>query len=315
MDSQPRARAGDETLQRIGTVPAGEECQVTVRGTRYALCCWGDPAGMPVLALHGWLDNAASFSVLAPLLTGCRVVAPDLAGHGRSEHRPQQGSYHIWDDLPDLLALADALGWRRFALLGHSRGAIMGMLLSVAAASRVRRLAALDGLMPWPVEAPDSPGQLARYVADSGSQRSGKRRCYPGLEAAMAARLRVGDISEGAARRLAYRGLALASGGYCWRADPRLSRASALKLSSAHNAAMLAALRCPLLFLAAQRGVSVDSRAPENRLDSLCADLPDFRLERFPGGHHFHMEESAPALARRTAAFFAEDAGAAAGAA
>ena len=44
--------------------------------------------GEPVLALHGWLDNAASFQPLAEPL-GHPLVALDFAGHGHSEHRPR----------------------------------------------------------------------------------------------------------------------------------------------------------------------------------------------------------------------------------
>ena len=59
--------------------------KLTLRGK-----CWGPADGRPVLALHGWLDNASSFDLVAPALAarGFRVVALDLAGHGLSDHRP-----------------------------------------------------------------------------------------------------------------------------------------------------------------------------------------------------------------------------------
>lgn len=55
-------------------------------GVEIAVRTWGAEDGIPILALHGWLDNAASFERLAPMLDGCFVVAPDLIGHGRSGH-------------------------------------------------------------------------------------------------------------------------------------------------------------------------------------------------------------------------------------
>ncbi len=46
-----------------------------------------------VLALHGWLDNAASFVPLAAQLADIDLVAPDLPGHGHSAHLPAGADY------------------------------------------------------------------------------------------------------------------------------------------------------------------------------------------------------------------------------
>ena len=108
----------------------------------------GNPAGRKVLALHGWLDNAASFAYLAPLLAGYHVVALDLTGHGLSARRSADASYHIWDDLPEILGVLEVLGWDRFDLMGHSRGAIISTLLASAFPERVQHLVLLDAVMP-----------------------------------------------------------------------------------------------------------------------------------------------------------------------
>ena len=65
-----------------------------ISGLSFKGLCFGPEDGHRVLALHGWLDNAASFSRITPLLVGCRVVAIDQRGHGLTDHlrRP-----HIWD--------------------------------------------------------------------------------------------------------------------------------------------------------------------------------------------------------------------------
>ena len=49
-------------------------------GLALAAEIWGSPGERPIIASHGWLDNAGSFSLLAPLLPGNEIVALDLAG-------------------------------------------------------------------------------------------------------------------------------------------------------------------------------------------------------------------------------------------
>ena len=94
-----------------------ETIRFEVAGLTFQGLCFGPADGIPVLALHGWLDNAASFARLGALLTGCRVIAVDQRGQGMTNHlnRP----YHIWDGVPDVIGILDALGWDQAILLGH----------------------------------------------------------------------------------------------------------------------------------------------------------------------------------------------------
>lgn len=125
-----------------------EEVRLDLGHIELAAHLFGPADGQPVIALHGWLDNANTFSRLAPRLRGLRVVALDLAGHGYSEHRPAGASYALWDYAYDVLRVAEQLGWQRFALLGHSLGAIIAVVLAGALPERVSRLALIDGVIP-----------------------------------------------------------------------------------------------------------------------------------------------------------------------
>ena len=118
--------------------------ELEVGGTRVAgLRNSGD--GPRVLALHGWLDNAASFVPLAPHLASLQLVAIDLPGHGHSAHLPAGASYTTAAAICHVLDVADALGWDRFSLLGHSMGAGIASL-TASVSDRVERLVAIEAL-------------------------------------------------------------------------------------------------------------------------------------------------------------------------
>ena len=100
-----------------------EEIEIQTSSIRLVAKCWGNPDGIPVLAFHGWLDNAATFDNLAPLLPELRILSLDLPGHGLSDHRPSGTAYHFIDMVMDVIEVAEVLGWKNYSLLGHSMGA------------------------------------------------------------------------------------------------------------------------------------------------------------------------------------------------
>jgi pimeloyl-ACP methyl ester carboxylesterase len=139
---------------------------------------WGDPGAPPLLALHGWLDNAASFAPLAPLLAAHRrVIALDLPGHGHSAHLPKGvHRYNNLDQVDPILDFADALKLERFDLLGHSLGAGIASLAAAAAPARIGKLLLIEGLGPL---ADDGSQTLSRW-RDAHAQREpcgGHRAC------------------------------------------------------------------------------------------------------------------------------------------
>ena len=100
--------------------------------------------GPALLLLHALGGTGAHWAPqLAALAANCRVAAPDLRGHGRSAAAADAG-YTIADYAADALAVADALGFDRFAIAGHSLGAAVAVEVGAAYPQRTLALALVD---------------------------------------------------------------------------------------------------------------------------------------------------------------------------
>jgi len=100
-----------------------QDVSFTLQHMNIAGLAMGDPSKPMILALHGWLDNAASFIPLAPYLTDYYVLALDLPGHGLSSHRPNGSHYHLMDFVYDLHELIEQQQWQDILLVGIRWGA------------------------------------------------------------------------------------------------------------------------------------------------------------------------------------------------
>lgn len=246
---------------------------------------WGRESDPPVIALHGWLDNAASFDRLAPRLEGLRVVAVDLPGHGRSGRLPAGCGNHFVDWVAATLAIADALAWRRFSLLGHSMGAGIATLMPAAAPDRVARVALLEGMGPL-AEPPDrAPQSLAEALAQEARVDVQQARVFPSLEAAVEARRRDSDLDAASARILVERGTETVEGGVRFTHDPRLRTRSRVRFTEEQVQAFLRAIAVPVLAVRASRGWPF----PAEVVAARSAVIPDLRVVEVEGGHHVHL--------------------------
>nr|XP_037276470.1 serine hydrolase-like protein [Rhipicephalus microplus] len=110
---------------------------------------WGPADGKRVVALHGWLDSAATFDTLCPLLdSSLRIVALDFAGHGNSSHRPPGCRYNILEYVIDVRRVVDHLKWDRFCIVGHSMGGSTAIMFAGLFPDRVLSLITLDVVVP-----------------------------------------------------------------------------------------------------------------------------------------------------------------------
>jgi pimeloyl-ACP methyl ester carboxylesterase len=259
----------------------------------------GDPGQPRVLALHGWLDNAASFVPLAAHLDGLDLVVPDIPGHGRSAHLAPGADYSFAAAVHTVLDIADALGWERFALLGHSMGAGIGSLVAAACPQRIERFVAIEALGAL-AESPDrTVVRLRDAVAATRALPRKRLRVFPDIATAAQARVQANGLSEGAARLLVERGLVPVEGGYAWSSDPRLTLPTMIRTTEAQVEDLVRGIDCPTRVVYAD---PAQPYLPDPLRRRRAGLLPHGELVVLPGGHHLHMETPA-AVAEAVAGF------------
>lgn len=99
--------------------------------------------GLPVLCLAGLTRNMADFDYLAAHLPDVRLIRMDYRGRGASDYTGA-ATYTVPQEGKDALALLDHLGVDKAAVLGTSRGGLIGMLLAAVAHGRLLGLCLND---------------------------------------------------------------------------------------------------------------------------------------------------------------------------
>lgn len=260
----------------------------------------GMPEGPKVLALHGWLDNAASFLPLAGHFLGLDLVMLDLPGHGHSAHLGPGADYNLLVTVNAILDVADALGWERFAVLGHSMGAGIGSILAASVPQRVTRLVAIEALGALAETPERTTARLREAVAAARALASKKLRVFPDLAAPIRARMQANQLSEASARLLVERGVVAVEGGFSWSSDPRLTLPAMQRMTEAQVRQLIAGIECPTRVVFAD---PPQTYLPEPLRSERAALLPQGELIVLPGSHHLHMETPA-AVAAAIGGFF-----------
>ena len=167
MQTYEEARAADDRfLQRYGEPPTS--LHLRVGGRALHLLQWGDPAGQPLLMVHGMRGHARWFSPVGPVVgERYRALSLDLSGHGRSDPSPEGGQLAY---AQDVVAAIEALDLRDLVLLGHSMGGSVVLRAIAQVEERVRALVIVDaGFGPPPnaqaarARSPSLPRPRRRY--------------------------------------------------------------------------------------------------------------------------------------------------------
>ncbi|WP_163834500.1 alpha/beta fold hydrolase [Spartinivicinus ruber] len=261
---------------------------VTIKhhGQHWAGLSWGPADKAPWIAFHGWLDNAASFALLASKLPDQHIIAIDLTGHGKSDPRAGEGAYLLWDYVADIRSILMALNIKQASLLGHSLGAIVSGMYAGCYPENVERLILLDGLIPFTCSEQDTPQQL-RKALEQEPILVKSARSYESVRQAVKVRQLQGKLSFEAAWLLTAYGLAsISGGGFRWRYDPRLKLPSRWRLTENQAGAFIQGIQAKLLVLVAEQGLF-----PDKLQEYVSRWIPVATCKQLPGHHHFHLEQ------------------------
>ncbi len=240
--------------------------------------------GTPIIALHGWLDNAGSFDSLCCSLKHRTILALDLAGHGRSDHRHVTSDYSIWKDVSEVSQVISQLGWSKVILLGHSRGAAITTLTAAVLGETVEAIIWIDGGFPM-LEQDDFVTQLKKSVDHQLRERRPKR-AFRSRDQAITARLRSHfKLTRDQVEQLMVRGLVQHEEGYSWSSDPRLMDASPVRLNNMQMNDALRAISAPILLLFAE-----DESETMTQWRNKLRALDGIESKGYVGEHHLHMD-------------------------
>jgi pimeloyl-ACP methyl ester carboxylesterase len=257
-----------------------------VRGLK--LHCVERGEGEMAVLLHGWLDHAGSFDLLAPLLPG-RTVAIDFRGHGDSQWVGPGGFYHFVEYIADLDGALELLSPQEpVRIVGHSMGAAAALIYAATRPARVSHLTMIDAV-PLSISTQEIPARLGSYLEDLRHIPRKRRRVDSAEDAAQRLMRNNTSLSEKAARVLASGGTSRdpeQENALAWKWDPLLRAHSPLPISEPVVQLICAQAKVPVLAIRGERGMMPEE--PELR-----ARFPHLKMSvhTVPGtGHHAHLD-------------------------
>lgn len=263
----------------------------------------GDLAVRTVVLVHGFMDAAGTWDLVAPALAaqGLRVLAPDMRGFGEGARAGRGGYYHFVDYVFDLADLVEVLSpGDPVAVVGHSMGGTIATLFTGTFPERVARLVVIEGVgppdNPWEMGPTRMRGWIEQVRASRVRGKDGARPTFSREEA-----LRRMGANHPAVppsvleHRLPHLASEAGEGRLAWQFDPLHRTTSPMPFFAKLFVEFAKKVTCPVLFVS---GGPLGYHPPDEE-ERLTAFADCRRAELADAGHMVHWtrpDELAPLL-------------------
>lgn len=249
---------------------------VDSRGLAIHYLEWGDPAGEPIILVHGFLDQAHSWKIfVAELIAQTRrplwIIAPDCRGHGDSGWVGAGGYYHFPDYVFDLDCLIQSLGASHLALIGHSMGGTISLLYTGTFPQRVASLVLIEGVGPPGSRFSDAPPRMEKWISEVRGRGRNHFRQYTSIKAG-ARQLQQNNprLKSEFAFELAQTGMRQnTSGKWVWKFDPLHRTTAPQPFYTEQAIEFLRRIECPTLTIEGKESHQTKRTDKQKRFEAI----------------------------------------------
>ncbi|XP_055383557.1 probable serine hydrolase [Condylostylus longicornis] len=275
-----------------------EEVSISVP---WGLVCgkwWGPRNKQPIIAIHGWQDNAGTFDRLIPLLTPKHpVLCIDLPGHGKSSKYPQGMHYYLfWDGISLIRRIVRKHQWKNVILLGHSLGGALAFMYAACFPNEVDKYISID--IPGPSvrclkkQAAITGHSIDKFL-DYEELPESKIPSYTYNEVIeLVLHAYDGSVDKQGVEILMKRGMNpvpqhLDREGYAFARDLRLKVSGLGMFSKEQVLSYAERIKCKVLNIRAEPGMKFD--VYDEIIDHIKTSAEVVIMHKVPGTHHIHL--------------------------
>lgn len=282
-----------------------EEIKIPVSFSFLAAKWWGPQNERPIVALHGWQDNAGSFDTLIPLLPKyVGYLSIDLPGHGLSSHIPQG---FLFSDLEYLhtfnRVFRNYFKWKNVSLIAHSMCSVICFLYASLFPDYVDMVIGFD-LLKCHVSEPEKLTRILTAVGCSllQAQLQNDSNSEPPVYSLTniidhMIKVSTGSLTREVAPYLLQRGIRsskIHSDKYHFIRDNRIKFRMDLLVTMEVNKILAARIKCPYLFIlekTSRFNVKEVTYFMDDILKVMYANNKNFEMCTVDSGHHAHLTE------------------------